>query len=154
MLTRVIKKLDNIARIDVGEIIQGVFMDRSIQDEIIRLNTLDQLFEKGENRLGIKLESVGGEYASYTVSSKQIKGQPVDRVTLFSEGEFYDSFEVIANAGDDFLTIKTNPFKDGKNILDRWGVEVIGLNQENTAWLRNEIKKRIISQVKEMVLAA
>lgn len=153
-LTRVISKLNNIARIEVGPIIQSIFQEGNIQDEIIRLNTIDQLFEKGENSLGIRLETIGGEYKSYTVFRKQIKGQPVDRVTLKDTGEFYESFEVIANTGDTYITIKTNPFKDGENILDRWGVEVVGLNKENTIWLINEIRTKMVAKIKAYILAA
>jgi hypothetical protein len=153
-LLRVISKLNNIARIEVGPIIQSIFQEGNIQDEIIRLNTIDQLFEKGENSLGIRLENIGGDYSYFTILRKNQLGQPADHVTLHDTGKFYDSFEVIANTGDDYVTIKTNPFKDGENILDRWGVEVVGLNKENTIWLINEIRTKMVAKIKAYILAA
>jgi len=153
-LTRVIGKLSGIARINAHAVIQEIFQDKTIQDEIVRLNTIDQLFEKGENSLGVRLENIGGEYSYVTILRKNQLGQPFDHITLKDNGDFYKSFEVIANTGDTYVTIKTNPFKEGKNILDRWGADVVGLNTENTQWLRNEIRTQIISKVKILVLAA
>jgi hypothetical protein len=154
-LTRVISKLNNIARIEVGPIIQSIFQEGNIQDEIIRLNTIDQLFEKGENSLGIRLENIGGPYSQATVQIKQEKGQPTDRITLRDKGDFYNSWEVIANTGDTYITIKVDPWKAGPtNLLDEWGVEVVGLNKENTIWLINEIRTKMVAKIKAYILAA
>lgn len=154
MLNLVRNKLSAIVNIDAHAIIQESLQDRAIQEEMIRLNTLDQLFEKGENSLGIRLELEGGIYSQITINRKNQLGQPFDHVTLKDTGEFYQSFEVIANTGETYATIKANSIKDGKDILDRWGVEVIGLNVENTQWLRNEIKNWIIERIKQTYLAA
>jgi len=154
MLKLVRNKLSAIIKLDYHEIIQQALQDKSIQDEIIRLNTLDQLFDKGENSLGIRLEDVGGEYSKMTISYKIIRGQPADRITLKDTGEFYQSFEIIANTGDKYAKIWANPIKNDKDILKRWGVEVLGLNEENTQWLRDEIKNRIIERIKQEYQAA
>lgn len=154
MLTLVINKLSSIIRLDYHDIIQRALQDSTIQNEIIRLNTLDQLFDKGQNSLGVRLEYVGGIYSQITINRKSQLGQPFDHITLKDKGDFYDSFEVIANTGETYATIKANSIKEGKDILDRWGVEVIGLNPENTQWLRNEIKNWIIEEIKQTFKAA
>lgn len=154
MLKLVRNKLSAIIQLDYHEIIQQALQDKYIQDEIIRLNTLDQLFDKGENSLGIRLENEGGIYSQITINRKSQLGQPFDHITLKDTGAFYQSFEVIANTGETYATIKANSIKDGKDILDRWGVEVIGLNPENTQWLRNEIKNWIIERIKQEYQAA
>lgn len=154
MLKLVRNKLSAVIKIDYHEIIQEALQDKAIQDEIIKLNTQDQLFERGENSLGIRLEEVGGIYSQITINRKSQLGQPYDHITLKDTGNFYESFEVEAKTGERYATIKANSIKDGVDILDRWGVEVIGLNAENTQWLRNEIKNWIIRRLKAVYLAA
>jgi hypothetical protein len=148
------KKIARVIKIDYHEVIQRVFMDPEIQHEMIRLNTRDQLFDKGENSLGVRLETIGGEYSFVTILRKNREGLPSDHITLFQEGKFYASFEVVANRGDDFIIIKADSMKNGVDILERWGIEVLGLNKENTKWLVNEIRKKIIKEFRSALRAA
>ena len=71
-------------------------IDREVQDEIIRLNTEDQLYEEGIDSQGRSL----GEYTPYTIEIKKSKGQRVDHITLKDTGAFYASFKVRATKTD------------------------------------------------------
>ena len=154
MLTKVKNKLGRMAKVDIHPLIQTILQDKDIQDKIIHLNTIDQLFEKGEDKLGRKLKDVGGDYSPYTIMKKLEKGQPIDRVTLKDTGDYYESYKISAPSGADYIIIITNPLKDGKNIETEWGGFIVGLNPENTKWLIDEVKNRLIPALKKQLQAA
>ena len=143
-----------MTKVDIHPLIQEILSDSEIQSKIIHLNTINQLFEKGEDALGRKLDDVGGGYTPYTIMKKIEKGQPFDRVTLKDTGVYYESYKISAPKGADYIIIITNPIKDGKNIEEEWGGFIVGLNSENTQWLINEVRKRLIPMVKTALLSA
>lgn len=122
--------IERLAALNVSQAIVKVLRRPDIQKEIVRLNTEVQLFDLGENALGIKLSAIGGAYSPFTKILKQAKGQPTDRVTLRDTGEFHESFKVIVLPNGDFDII-SDPIKDDTNLLQEWGKEVEGLNREN-----------------------
>ena len=146
MLTRVKNKLSSLVNIDENAILRQILSGTELQETIIYLNTIDQLFEKGEDKLGRTLESVGGGYSPFTIQIKQQKGQPVDRVTLNDTGVFYESFKVVV--ADTYIEIIANPMKDGKDINREWGGYVIGLQPQNMNKIIDEIKIKFIQIVK------
>ena len=143
-----------MTKVDIHPLIQTILQDSEIQKKIIHLNTINQLFEKGEDALGRKLDDLGGGYTPYTIMKKIEKGQPFDRVTLKDTGDYYDSYKISAPNGADYIIIITNPLKEGKNIETEWGGFIVGLNTENTQWLIDEVRTRLIPMVKEKLLAA
>jgi len=143
-----------MSKVDATPIIQSILQDAELQKHIIYLNTIDQLFEKGEDSLGRKLEDVGGSYSPYTIMKKLEKGQPFDRVTLKDTGEYYDSYRIVEPSGADYIMIITNPIKEGKNIEQEWGGYIVGLNQENKQWLIDEVRQRFVPKLKEALLQA
>ena len=154
MLNGVINRLNRMSKVDITPIIQSILQNPELQKHIIYLNTIDQLFERGEDSLGRKLEDVGGSYSPYTIMKKLEKGQPFDRVTLKDTGEYYDSYRIVAPSGADYIMIITNPIKEGKNIEQEWGGYIVGLNDENKQWLIDEVRQRIIPKLKEALLSA
>lgn len=75
---------------------------------LIDMNAQDQLYAKGVNRLGVRID----EYQPYrplTIQVKIEKRQPYDRVTLKDTGEFYDSFYV--ETAEDRFYIKASDEK-------------------------------------------
>lgn len=154
MLDRVINRLKRMSKVDARPILQSILQEPDLQKEIIYLNTIDQLFEKGEDSLGRKLKDVGGDYSGFTKQYKFDNGQPFDRVTLKDTGEYYDSYRIVAPSGADYIMIITNPIKDGKNIEQEWGGYIVGLNQENKQWLIDEVRQRFVPKLKEALLQA
>lgn len=154
MLNGLINRLDRMRKVDITPIIQSILQNPELQKHIIYLNTIDQLFERGEDSLGRKLEDVGGSYSPYTIMKKLEKGQPFDRVTLNDTGEYYDSYKIVAPSGADYIMIITNPIKEGKNIEQEWGGYIVGLNPENKQWLIDEVRQRFVPKLKEALLQA
>jgi hypothetical protein len=70
-------------------------------------------------------------YSLYTIAIKLDKWQPVDRVTLYDTGEFYDSFTVRIKRNH--YEIKANFRKEDGSIMDNLptGTKVLGLTQNN-----------------------
>ena len=104
------------------EVIKSIVEDNS--NEIIDLNTEDQLFDRG---IGSDGESLGVYSNPYKKLKKAI-GQPSDRVTLRLEGDFYKSFEVII--GDKQFRINATD-KKTKWLINRYGEKIFGLTSDN-----------------------
>lgn len=119
--------LESARMLDQNDGLKFVFLQSDTRFFIIEQNTYDQLFE-GLDSKGTELESIGGGYAASTIAIKQRKGLPFDRVTLFDEGDFYDSFRV--QSGDKEFTITANSIKSGFDLQTRWGFELLGLTSE------------------------
>lgn len=138
--------------------------DQEFMDLIVKLNTEKQLFDKGINSQGIRLEKIGAlKHDGYSPSTilgiyglfdgKIAKGQPIDRITLKDGGNFYASFRVILNSNHD-LQITANPIKAGIDILERWGKEVIGLTDENLQIVIDFARIKVQNIVKYQLLKA
>lgn len=138
-----------VKSLDHNELLQQIFRSTELQELIIELNTQDQLFDKGEDSLGRKLSSIGGGYAPYTVQIKIETGRPVDRVTLYQEGDYYKSWQVIVPVGADYIEITANPMKGSKDINKEWGGFTIGLNQENLGKIREYVADKLNSVIRE-----
>lgn len=54
---------------------------------VIDANAEEQLFERGENRLGVSIADYQ-PYSPVTVEEKRLRGQPYNRVTLRDTGRF------------------------------------------------------------------
>lgn len=149
MLESLKSRLRSWTEIDVPYIVQKIADMNDIKDAIIYLNTEKQLYE-GKDKLGQDLDGIGGDYSPFTKDLKTALGQPIDRVTLRDTGTFYESFEV--TSFNNYIEITANPFKDGTDLQKRWGFNIIGLNEENKQWLINEIKSRLLDEIKAIVL--
>ena len=114
-----------IATMDEGLIFEIVFNHQYIKDEIIQMNTEDQLFDKGIDSKGESL----GEYSPFTIELKKLDGQRYDHITLKDEGDFYKSFRVSVNKVT--IEITADPIKDGNNLFDDFGEDIIGLTDES-----------------------
>jgi hypothetical protein len=116
-----------------------LFLDKEFTDKIIELNTLKQLYDKGEDSTGDSI----GEYSNATIfgtvnfKGKIQKGQPYDRVTLKDTGDFYKSFSCkYLSGGDGEIQITANTMKHEVDLLDQWGRDIIGLSEESLSELR------------------
>ena len=124
-----------------------LFSRPDVQEEVIRLNTREQLFQRGIDAEGVNLEAIGGEYSPVTVIIKQAQGLPTDRVTLYDTGEFYDSFRV--EAGPESFTIDANTVKATFDLRERWGLEILGLTDESKEDLALFVRDTIIELLHE-----
>lgn len=148
--------------INANDILFQVYSDPKFQAFVIQLNTLDQLFLKGEDSLGIKLGDIGGGYSPFTIQlaieessnsftylgqtiSKQVGGSPV----LFDTGGYYGTWEVIPSRGG--FDIKSNPIIDGDDLRDSYGDNLEGLNKESMNRMRSLVEIKFLEEVNRKI---
>tara|TARA_R110000824_G_scaffold158397_3_gene332216 strand:- start:67 stop:513 length:447 start_codon:yes stop_codon:yes gene_type:complete len=137
---------DRLAKVDVTQVLVNILKKKKTQKFITNLNTRVQLFDYGEDSRGIQLMATGGTYAPSTIRIKKKKRQPTNRVTLKDTGDFYKTFEVIVKPNASF-SIKADTIKNEKDLEDRWGEDIVGLQDESEVlvmeYLENEFYKTI-----------
>mgnify|MGYP003627929194 CR=1 FL=1 len=145
--------LKDIINLDVDQIALEIARTTEHKKLVISLNTeglpTSQLFELGEDSEGLKLDDIGGGYTLFTIYEKLKFDQPVDRVTLKDTGAFYRTFDVRPFKGG--FTIEADTFKDGDNLEDSWGKDIVGLNDDNLNILIEFYKERILEKVRSNI---
>ena len=136
--------------LQIQKLLRLLFSDNDIQELVIELNTENQLLEKGIDSQGKSLVSIGGAYAFATVAIKKRKGQETDFVTLKDTGAFYESFEVVP--GKTSFTIEANTFKQGVDLQDRWGEDIVGLTEQSRDILIFNLIPLLISEIEKAIL--
>ena len=107
-------------------------IDREIQWEIIRLNTIDQLFDEG-------LKSDGSYLPDYSPASVQIFGKREGHIQLHDTGDFYRSFVVKVDSKGFDIIADTKKGIGAKDDLLRYGIDILGLTDENTEVITNAL---------------
>lgn len=108
-----------------GRLIQSIILENEYV--ITDMNSEDQLYEQGINRLGVNIMDYA-PYSPLTIEIKKEKGQPYNRVTLRDEGDFEQSFYVEADMQQ--FTIKAADWKT-EDLIQRYGRQILGLTEEN-----------------------
>lgn len=108
-----------------GRLIQSIILENEYV--ITDMNSEDQLYEQGINRLGVNIMDYA-PYSPLTIEIKKEKGQPYNRVTLRDEGDFEHSFYVEADTQQ--FTIKAADWKT-EDLIQRYGRQILGLTEEN-----------------------
>lgn len=158
-MKRLIRLLEAFLNLNIDQIAIGIYQQEDVQTLIINLNTQGQLFDKGEDSTGRKLEDIGGPYADSTIEGipgkflgKKQLGLPFDRITLFNKGDFHGSFEVIPFLGG--FKIQADANKDGTDLTVEWGKNIIGLQNESKAILIKFIRPLLKREVLRLLRAA
>lgn len=147
MINGLIDKFKKVGEeLDTGEIAKKIVRDND--NILIDMNAQDQLYAKGVNRLGVRID----EYQPYrplTIQVKIEKRQPYDRVTLKDTGEFYDSFYV--ETAEDRFYIKASDEKTNW-LIKKYGAEILGLTNDSLAEFINDyVKYEAYNRVKEIL---
>lgn len=147
MISGLIDKFKKVGEeLDTGEIAKKIVRDND--NILIDMNAQDQLYAKGVNRLGVRID----EYQPYrplTIQVKIEKRQPYDRVTLKDTGEFYDSFYV--ETAEDRFYIKASDEKTNW-LIKKYGAEIFGLTNDSLAEFINDyVKDEAYNRVKEVL---
>jgi len=130
-----------------------VFERDEVQDEIIRLVTIEQLFEQGVDDKGDLIQPEG--YSLNTIfgteqyEGKIEKGQRYDHVTLNDTGAFYDSFTVTVGKGS--FTINANGKKEDVDLIKAYGNDILGLTEESKNALIEYVFEVIWQEVRDKV---
>ena len=70
------KIADFFINLDRDQLIFELSNNREFKELVVKLNTEKQLFDKGINSEGVRLDVIGGPYAPFTVERKKELGQP------------------------------------------------------------------------------
>jgi hypothetical protein len=136
--------LQRVKTLTTDKILSEVLAKNEVKSQIVRLNTVEQLYV-GLNAEGTRLESIGGGYKPSTIRRKRAKGQPTDRVTLLDSRRFYKSFRV--EVKPKVFEIAANYIKSGYDLRKRWGGKLAGLTDMSRAKLRSYLIPRITDEV-------
>ena len=139
MLERLKEVTSNAKKLNQTQLIVEVFTNVTIKNEIIEFITIDQLYIKGEDGLGNKLDS----YSPFTVSEKKRKGDRFEVTTLNDTGTFYNSFRLRVNANQ--ISIYSNDIND---LITRYGKDILTLSDEGI----KKIKPQIIEITKRYLI--
>lgn len=147
MISGLIDKFKKVGEeLDTGEIAKKIVRDND--NILIDMNAQDQLYARGVNRLGVRID----EYQPYrplTIKVKIEKRQPYDRVTLKDTGEFYDSFYV--ETAEDRFYIKASDEKTNW-LIKKYGAEIFGLTNDSLAEFINDyVKDEAYNRVNEIL---
>lgn len=141
-LIDLIAKLKSFEK-ELLEVIEKAIRDN--EDFIIALNYEDQLYDKGIDRDGKKLNP---PYAPSTIKRKKRKNQPTGRVTLRDENVFHRSFYIYYGP-DNFQIMTTDPIEPF--LICRYGDEILGLTDENLRYVLEQfIAPAIMKKMKEL----
>ena len=145
------ERLNKVLKIDPIEIIREILSDRDILLWVQDKNK-EQL-KAGTNSNGEKLSDIGGEYSAITLDLYPDK--VADRVNLLNSGEFYKTIIAKSNLFD-LVEIDADPIKiepDGRrtNLYNRWGKDIIGLNEENLQKLIDKVKNKLIVEIRKKI---
>lgn len=153
MLGKLFKLIDNVQSLNKNEVMYEVLQDKTLQAEVLDLNTQKQLYDEGVDSLGRSL----GEYSAATIygtstfEGKISKGQRYDHITLNDTGRFYNSFRFV-NEADGFTITADSITDEGTDLTKTFGQEIIGLTSESKAILIDEIKPRMVEVVRAEIL--
>ncbi len=139
MFDSLLTYLDKLANIDDNAIWFEV-IDRETQFEIIRLNTEDQLFDDG-------IRSDGSFLPDYSERSVREFGKSEGHIKLKDKGKFYQSFRVKVDKWGMFIA--ADDVKDDTVLTERYGIDILGLTEENTQVLINMIRQKYIKELHE-----
>lgn len=141
---------DRVVELNEG-LASGKFIRRIILDNeayIIDMNAQEQLYERGINRLGVKISDYA-PYAPLTIEIKKAKGQPTNRVTLRDEGDFESSFYL--EVGDTQFEIRASDPKT-EELIKKYGRHILGLTDENLEELIwNYIYPELLDKAKSII---
>lgn len=120
---------------------------KSLEFEIVKMVSDEQLYEQGINGKGVEIMSYR-PYARTTIMKKRRKGQPTDRVTLRDTGDFHAGFRLIFDA--DGFYISSYDYKT-PYLVKRYGQEIFRLSDENFNRVVKMIRRDIIEYLKKEI---
>ena len=150
--------INNVKRLDFNSTFFFIFSQSHIQLFAIELNTgspnnseYGQLFLHGIDAEAKPLKEIGGDYAPITKDIKLSEGLPIDRVTLYQDGVFYRSWRFIQS--EDSFTLRADTIKEGEDLQDRWGSNLVGLTDESIKSLIEEIIPEVTQYLLREILS-
>lgn len=136
--------LKRAKRIPAARIAVSVLTDKEIQQFIIDLNAVGQLFSQG-------LDSEGDLTGTYSVVTSIFDERKTagEHYNFLDTGEFLESFSVKVFKDGSFV-IRANTDKEEDDLIDKFG-PLLGLTDESRAKLHRELLPKVIRKVWDFV---
>lgn len=139
----------NVLKLNADAATKQVISNKAIQLEAVRLNTEEQLYQRGVDVQGNKMRSdyarFGRFYANSTIAIKNEKNQPTDRVTLRDTGAMYRTEKPFINGNELWLDMETY------DLVERFG-QFVGLDTISKNKLVIKAKPIVLTYIKKTVL--
>ena len=137
--------LKRLRAIDVNAELNQVL--KSLESQIIALNTDEQLFKKGITISGAKIVP---KYAQSTIKRKRKLGQPTNRVTTRDTGGYHQAFDVRFGQTEFEIVVEfqTNRGFDLAGYLETHYKGLEGLTEESINKLIGLVKPLLINEIK------
>ncbi len=155
MLDALFNITKNVKSLDIDEILIDIYQTDILDEYIIDLNRVNQLFLEGvdseNNIIGFYSEKteIITQNETFTFKGLSSTKKRGNRFTLYDTGRFYRSFRIkITNEG--FSIMADDSLEDGGSLTDKYGPDIIGLTDESKA----ELAKKVVPYVREYVLNA
>lgn len=148
------KLAERAAALDESKILNAILANTHLQQEILDLNRIGQLFNKGIDSEGRRLSDVGGPYANLTLRLAEEKGRPKksrEDINLHDTGEFYRSFYIVLGSKEFYIeadTLKPGP----TDLKEEWGEDILGLTQESKDELTTWIRELLVPMVRQWLI--
>jgi hypothetical protein len=134
-----------------------VFSDKALQEWIIDVLIQDDQLQKGIDGTGERVTDNEGNnsYSFWTELISNGKKQQGDPYTLKDTGEFYQSMVFLL--GKDYFKVDANPNKTNEftgkvtNLFDKYGDEIVGLNEKSIEKLTEKLTERFIAEIYEIL---
>lgn len=152
MLEPLFNIANNAKTLNINEILVDVYSSDLLDEYILDLNRINQLFVNGENTEG----NIIGFYSARTdlitrgetfnfkgLSSTKKQGETF---TLYDTGKFYKSFRIKINSNG-FTILADDSLADGGSLTDKYGSDIIGLSDES----KTELAQKLVPYVREYV---
>lgn len=134
-----------LSREEVTKAIANILRRKEVQEIIIEMNQ-EQMYELGQDSNGELIG--GGGYSPITIWIKEKKGQRVDHITLRDTGDFYNSMTVEVSSGE-FIIDADADKGGGHNLFDMYGIDILGLNEDNKERLRELLVREFVFEIKK-----
>jgi hypothetical protein len=120
---------------------------KSLESQILAMNTDDQLFKKGVTIEGVKIVP---PYTPFTKAIKRRKGQPTNRVTTRDTGQYHKNFKVHFRKDEFYIDViyQTNEGDIASKLRNKYG-DLEGLTDENVIRLSKMIQPLLIDAIKK-----
>ena len=162
MLFQPLRELtQKVIKLNQNRLLFEVIADnKDLQNEILDLNRVNQLFDEGIQADGNDLNSSNstqGVYSSYTEqvnkgrvftykghSKSKIAG---DKYFLYDSGFWFNSFKI--NASNNFFEIDAAPTRGKTNMLDEYGSDILGLTDQSKQTLQKLLIPLLQTKLKQ-----
>lgn len=142
----VLQVAERLSKVNVTQVLVKILKKPSTVKFITGLNTNVQLVDFGEDSNGTQLSAIGGIYAASTIRLSKTRKKNRSHINLKDTGAFHKSFDVQVKSNANF-SITADTVKNGTDLEDRWGDNIVGLQDENVVLVMEFLEREFYKTV-------